>query len=85
VADRLAAVSRELDELPARFDGYLFPAAGGYNCRRIAGTGRISAHGYGIAVDIALRHALYWRWFTAAGERRLRSPERAAIRGRADL
>ena len=62
VAERLASVSRELDELPARFDRYLVPAAGGYNCRRVAGTDRISAHGHGIAVDIAPRHAHYWRW-----------------------
>jgi hypothetical protein len=62
VAERLASVSRELDELPRRFDRYLFPAAGGYNCRRIAGTDRMSAHSHGIAVDIALRHAQHWRW-----------------------
>jgi hypothetical protein len=61
VAERLVAVSRELDELPPRFDRYLLPAAGGYNCRRIAGADRISAHGHGIAIDIALRHAHYWR------------------------
>jgi D-alanyl-D-alanine carboxypeptidase len=62
VAERLTAVSRELDELPARFDRYLIPAAGSYNCRPIAGTERLSAHGYGIAVDLALAHAHYWRW-----------------------
>jgi D-alanyl-D-alanine carboxypeptidase len=62
VAERLAAVSRELDELPADFDRYLLPAAGSYNCRTVAGTNRISAHGHGIAVDIAPRHAHYWRW-----------------------
>lgn len=62
VADKLSAISRELDELPARFDGFLKPAAGAYNCRAIAGTDRSSAHGYGIAIDIALKHAHYWRW-----------------------
>jgi hypothetical protein len=62
VAERLTSVSRELDELPARFDRYLVPAAGGYNCRMVAGTDRISAHGHGIAVDLAPRHAHYWRW-----------------------
>jgi len=62
VSDKLAAVSRELDELPARFDAYLIPSAGTYNCRAIDGTSRPSAHGYGIAIDIAVRHAHYWRW-----------------------
>ncbi len=62
VAERLAAVSAELEALPARFGAYLLPAAGTYNCRPIAGTKRVSAHGYGIAVDIAIRHAHYWRW-----------------------
>jgi D-alanyl-D-alanine carboxypeptidase len=62
VAEKLAAVSRELDALPARFDAFLFPSAGTYNCRPIAGTNRISAHGHGIAIDIATASADYWRW-----------------------
>ncbi len=62
VAARLAAVSRELDDLPARFDPFLKPAAGTFNCRPIAGTDRVSAHGHGIAIDIATEHAHYWRW-----------------------
>lgn len=62
VARKLEAVSRELDALPARFDRFLKPAAGGYVCRVIAGTDRISAHGYGIAVDIAVGPSDYWRW-----------------------
>lgn len=62
VADKLRAVSAELDELPSRFDSYLVPAAGTYNCRPIAGTNQQSAHGYGIAVDIAVGPSHYWRW-----------------------
>lgn len=62
VAARLQAVSRELDELPAWFDAFLKPAAGAFNCRPIAGTDRISAHGHAIAIDIATAHAHYWRW-----------------------
>ena len=70
VATRLAAVSRELDDLPARFDPFLKPAAGTFNCRPIAGTDRVSAHGHGIAIDIATAHAHYWRWSkpNASGE-----------------
>jgi hypothetical protein len=61
-ASALEAVSKELDELPADFDKYLYPAAGTYNCRMIAGTDRPSAHGHGIAIDIAVEHTSYWRW-----------------------
>ena len=62
VAERLAAVSAELDRLPARFDTFLYPPAGTYNCRPIAGTTRLSPHGLGIAIDIAIKHTDYWRW-----------------------
>ena len=62
VAEKLAAVSAELDRLPARFDRYLFPPAGTLNCRPIAGTDRMSAHGSATAVDIATAPAHYWRW-----------------------
>lgn len=62
VAGHLRAVSAELDALPSRFDAYLIPTAGTYNCRAIAGSKSRSAHGYGIAIDISLKHAGYWRW-----------------------
>jgi hypothetical protein len=62
VAEKLAAVSAELDALPARFDTYLFPPVGTYNCRPIAGTDRQSPHGFGIAIDIAIKQTDYWRW-----------------------
>jgi hypothetical protein len=65
-AKALEAVSQDLDELPAKFDVYLFPSAGTYNCRVIAGTNRVSAHGQGIAIDIALKHSDYWRNASAA-------------------
>jgi D-alanyl-D-alanine carboxypeptidase len=62
VAQKLAAVSTELDALPAEFTKFLVPSAGTYACRSIAGTEQASAHGYGIAVDIAVKTAHYWRW-----------------------
>ena len=63
VADRLRAISAELDALPKKFDVDLYPSAGTYNCRVVAGTKALSAHGFGIAIDIALKHSSYWRWF----------------------
>jgi hypothetical protein len=73
VAERLVQVSRALEALPATYRPYLAPAAGGYLCRPIAGTGRVSPHGYGIAIDIALRHADYWRWAPGADSRPFRN------------
>ncbi len=71
VAEKLAAISAELDALPASFNSYLLPPAGAYTCRMIAGTDQTSAHSYGIAVDIGIKQAHYWRWSkpNAAGQR----------------
>jgi D-alanyl-D-alanine carboxypeptidase len=62
VAAQLAKVSAELDALPTSFTRYLLPPAGTYNCRAIAGSDQQSAHGYGIAIDLAVKPAHYWRW-----------------------
>lgn len=35
---------------------------GGFVWRKIAGEDRLSAHSYGIALDIGARHSPYWRW-----------------------
>ncbi|HRK18044.1 MAG TPA: M15 family metallopeptidase [Hyphomicrobiaceae bacterium] len=62
VAERLEAVSRALDDLGPAFTKYLSPSAGTYNCRPVAGTTNPSAHGFGIAIDIAVAPSHYWRW-----------------------
>jgi hypothetical protein len=62
VADKLQSVSDELDRLPDQFTRYLKPSAGTYNCRVVAGTRRASAHGHGIAIDIASGPSDYWLW-----------------------
>ena len=62
VAEKLKAVSAELETLPRSFDRFLNPVAGTYACRVIAGTERLSTHGHGIAIDLALTHSDYWRW-----------------------
>jgi D-alanyl-D-alanine carboxypeptidase len=61
VAEKLRAVSVELDQLPESFIKFLTPSAGTYNCRVIAGTTRPSAHGNGIAIDINVAWSDYWR------------------------
>jgi hypothetical protein len=61
-AAALQKISDALDRLPDRFLAYLRPTQGTYNCRPVAGTNRQSAHGLGIAIDIAGAHSHYWQW-----------------------
>jgi hypothetical protein len=68
VADRLGAVSRDLETLPPEMTKYLMPIAGTYNCRSIAGTHRLSMHAYGAAIDLNAKFGDYWLWSKANGE-----------------
>lgn len=43
--------------------------SGAYNWRLIAGTNRVSAHAYGIAIDLDAKLGDYWRWRGAKGWR----------------
>jgi D-alanyl-D-alanine carboxypeptidase len=60
VAQRLAAVSAEVDALPLALKRYAYPSAGAYNCRTVADTGQPSMHAWGAAIDISRAHADYW-------------------------
>ncbi|WP_300384561.1 M15 family metallopeptidase [Clostridium sp.] len=40
----------------------LYPASGTFNYRVIAGTGRLSPHSFGIAIDLKLDNRDYWKW-----------------------
>ena len=62
VAERLAAVSEELDALPDTVKRYAYPPAGTYNCRTVADTGEPSMHSWGAAIDINAARADYWLW-----------------------
>ena len=66
---RLAAISRELDELPPADMKYLYPLGGTYACRTIADDGEPSMHGWGAAIDINTAFSDYWFWHRAAGRR----------------
>lgn len=61
-AEKLQLVSNELDALPAKFIKYLQPISGTFNCRNIARTSRLSAHSYGIAIDLNAKYGHYWQW-----------------------
>jgi hypothetical protein len=69
VADRLRAVSAELEQLPSQLKKFAFPPAGGFNCRAVKDTGNPSAHGWGAAVDVNDKLADYWLWSKQGGYR----------------
>jgi D-alanyl-D-alanine carboxypeptidase len=68
---QLAAISRELDELPAEAKRYLYPLGGTYVCRHVADTGQTSMHGWGAAIDINPGLADYWLWHGPGGHVRV--------------
>lgn len=50
----------------------LYPASGTYNYRVISGTGRLSPHSYGIAIDLKSDKRDYWKWSSVEqGKKRL--------------
>lgn len=66
VDKKLALVAKELAPKLASLKPYLIPSAGTFNWRPIAGTNRLSAHSYGIAIDISTAKSEYWRWAKGA-------------------
>lgn len=61
-AASLQKISDELDKLPSKFMKYLINPAGTFVWRPIAGTKRLSAHSFGISIDINVSHSNYWRY-----------------------
>ncbi|MFW9620371.1 MAG: SH3 domain-containing protein [Sulfurospirillum sp.] len=61
-ARQLQKVSDELDNLPEEFMKYLKKVDGTYYFRKIAKTERLSAHSYGIAIDLDTKYSRYWQW-----------------------
>jgi D-alanyl-D-alanine carboxypeptidase len=68
VDHRLAAISRELDELPAAEKRYLYPLGGTYACRPVADIGQTSMHAWGAAIDINTAVSDYWLWHRTGGD-----------------
>ena len=66
---RLAAISRELDDLPVEDMKYLHPLGGTYVCRTVADTGEPSMHSWGAAIDINTGFSDYWLWHRHAADR----------------
>jgi len=61
-ADKLQAVSDELEQLGAEYNKYLKRTGGTFNWRFIAGTKRLSTHAFGTAIDINTQYSNYWKW-----------------------
>ena len=58
----LARVSAALLRLPARILHCAHPSAGTFTYRPVAGTNYLSAHSFGIAIDLNLICSDYWFW-----------------------
>lgn len=65
VDEHLQAISNELDALVAQDPSmlkYLQNIGGTYNWRTIRNTYRLSAHSFGISIDICVAYSNYWQW-----------------------
>lgn len=58
VADRL----RPLLDTDLELRATLFPLAGTFSWRTVKGVKRLSAHAFGIAIDLNVKKGLYWQW-----------------------
>jgi hypothetical protein len=65
VAEKLRAVSAEIEKLSPELKHYAYPSAGAFNCRTVKDTGKRSMHAYGAAIDLNVKFADYWLWSKA--------------------
>jgi peptidoglycan LD-endopeptidase CwlK len=61
VHKQIEKVSAALEKLPRRFHKYLSEPSS-FNFRMIRKTKRKSMHSYGIAIDVGVEYADFWRW-----------------------
>lgn len=64
-AANLKKVMQEIGEVAKNNGGilqFLLPISGTFNYRTIQDTGRLSAHAYGIAIDLNRSDSDYWKW-----------------------
>ena len=64
----------------SRDESYVAPLSGGYNYRHIQDTGLLSAHSYGISIDLNRNDSDYWKWVSKEeGSKRIASYPRAVV------
>lgn len=61
-AAALARVARDLSSPTQDEAKFLNTLGGTFNWRVISGTKRLSAHSFGVAIDVNPKHSTYWRW-----------------------
>ena len=76
---QLQAVSDELARLPAHLRRYVEESAGTFVWRKVRGTDRLSAHSFGIAIDVGVAFADFWRWRKPDADGRLRYRNRIPL------
>lgn len=62
IAQKLTAISAEIERLPPDVRRAAFPIAGVFSCRPVADTGQMSMHAYAAAIDLNLAVSDYWFW-----------------------
>jgi hypothetical protein len=62
VAERLTAISAEIEALPPAIRHAAYPIAGVLSCRAVADTGAMSMHAYAAAIDLNVAISDYWLW-----------------------
>jgi hypothetical protein len=82
-AEELKAAFAELRAMAQtnkRISAFLAPCSGTYNYRVIAGTGRLSPHSFGTAIDLSRDRRDYWKWASPEqGEKRLLSYSKEVV------
>lgn len=62
VDKKLRRISAELEKLPPSYHKFLANPAGGFYWRNVAHETYLSAHSFGIAIDINSSYGSYWLW-----------------------
>jgi hypothetical protein len=76
---RIDARLRELVRTRPALKSELWPLGGAFFVRPIAGTQRLSAHSWGIAIDVNPKGSDYWRWQRGPNRGWKRGPSQAVV------
>lgn len=65
---RVAARLETAVEKDPKLKAYILPGGGTYFWRKIKDSPRLSAHSFGICIDLNIEKGLYWLWHPSAGK-----------------